>query len=175
MTKRKAVYEYYNDIVERVKNVVDREKNQAINKLNIIETAFDDDDIDSDDILALCTGIDNLSKDLNAVQISFSNVKTDLVKKNPVKIAEAIQIARDAKDESDFLNSLLLFSNDPLGTIEPLINMLESLTIMLNGLNNKIQNKEKEMSGSGTNWEETNYSEQLQALNTLENCFGGNN
>ena len=53
--------------------------------------------------------------------------------------------------------------------------MLESLTIMLNGLNNKIQNKEKEMSGSGTNWEETNYSEQLQALNTLENCFGGNN
>ena len=175
VTKRKAVYEYYNDIVERVKNVVDREKNQAINKLNIIETAFDDDDIDSDDILALCTGIDNLSKDLNAVQISFSNVKTDLVKKNPVKIAEAIQIARDAKDESDFLNSLLLFSNDPLGTIEPLINMLESLTIMLNGLNNKIQNKEKEMSGSGTNWEETNYSEQLQALNTLENCFGGNN
>lgn len=170
---RKEIYEYYNDFLSRIKSVVEREKYQAKFKLEIIENAFDDDEIETDDLIDICNKIGSLSNELNSVLISFNQVKTDSVKKAPAKIVEAIKLLQDIREEDDYLNVFLMFSNDPLGTISPLLELIDGLGKMLDGIEPKVSTKEIELKNNNLEVLKGDYSEQMAALDFSADKLGG--
>lgn len=170
---RKAIYEYYNELLYRIKKVAEKEKKQGSEKLEVIENTFEDDEITSEDINHLCHRIEEMKKLLNEIQISFPQVKTDVVKKTSSRIADAIKTIQSVMLEENYLNLLIAFSGDPMGTIDPLLVMIDDLSKMVYNIESKIKERECKLENDNYDMVDNDYSDQLIILDEAISNLGG--
>lgn len=124
---RRDTYSYLVDIMNRVDSVARAEIDTAKKAIQPIYDCFDDDDIEEDDIRAFLEKTNQFYKEIDDTQINIKTVSTDSVKKGIKQIAKAIGDITKVLDEDDSLTILMAFSGDPVGTIQPLLSLINKV------------------------------------------------
>ena len=138
---RKDVFVYLKDILDRIGAVTKAETDKAREILQFIYDNLkteDVDEIEEDDILDLVDKADSFYGEINATQINITVGSTVIVKKSAKQIAKAISDIDRALVEEDMLNTLMIFSSDPISILQPLVELLNRLMTDIEKLNQKL-------------------------------------
>ena len=124
---RRNPYIYLKDILDRVGTVANAELAKAKEIIEKIQSKIDWEDIDDQDILELVSQAKTFYQEVNNAQINIQIFSTDTVKKYAKQIAKAYNDICGVLDEKDVLPILMTFSTDPIGTLKPLIELIDRL------------------------------------------------
>ncbi len=125
---RKDTYSFLLDITSRIDSVTRAETDAARKAIKPIYDCFDDDDIEEEDISAFLTKTSQFYKEIDDTQINIKTASTDSVKKGIKQIAKAVNDITRVLDEDDPLTVLMAFSGDPIGTIQPLLTLINQVS-----------------------------------------------
>ncbi len=170
---RKDIYEYYNNIISRLKEVVADERQEGLDKLNRIYECFDDDEFEKEDIDDFCDDIITLMNRINEVQINVGTIDVTAVKNSSAKITEAIRSIEKSRKTEHIIDTLFCYSKNPILTIKKLINLIADLDKCLAKLKPKVEQLERTLYKDGNTSTESDYSEQFEILDESINLFGG--
>ena len=140
---RKEIFLNYSEIMDRLEKVLTKEKETALAKVDIITSCFDEEDIESDDIIDFCNDIDKLMSDVQKIPLYVPIVETQHVKKNAGKIEIAIKNILKSKDEDNVIDILFCYSNDPILAINRLVTLISDLENCLDKIDFKLKPKEE--------------------------------
>ena len=166
--ERKSIYEIYIDTKRKSEIVAKNEKEKAIQYVNMIYDAFEDDDIDENDIEDFIASVDQLYSTMNDLHINIPFVDVRNLKRNSKKIANGIQLIQDAVKEKNILKQLMIFSQDPINMIEPLIQLINNLDKVVARFEEKIEKKELELKINDSEINNENYTAILDRLDQSE-------
>lgn len=162
---RKDTYVFLNDIVNRIENVANAEVDIAKKAIQIVYTCFDDDEVDEEDIDALLIKVNQFYKEIDETQINIKAVAIDGVKKAIKQIAKAIGDITRVLDEDDPLTILMAFSGDPVGVIQPLIELIKQVEKDISETNKQISSRKSLLGNSETDGESgTHYKTELSVI-----------
>ena len=162
---RKDTYAFLNDIVSRIENVVNAEIDIAKKEIQIVYDCFDDDEVEEEDIDALLTKVNQFYKEIDETQINIKAVAVDGVKKAIKQIAKAIGDITKVLDEDDPLTILMAFSGDPVGVIQPLIELIKQVEKDISEANKQISSRKSLLGNSETDEESgTHYKTELSVI-----------
>jgi hypothetical protein len=116
------------DITSRINSVARAEIQVAKKAIQPIYDCFDDDDIEEEDIGAFLTKVNQFYKEIDDTQINIKTTSTDSVKKGLKQIAKAVGDITKVLDEDDPLTILMAFSGDPIGIIQPLLDLINQVS-----------------------------------------------
>lgn len=170
---RKEIYEYYNGILTRLKEVVAEEREEGLENINKIYECFDDDEFEKEDIDDFCEDITTLMNRINEAQINIGTIDVTAVKNSSAKIVEAIHSIEKSRDTKHVIDTLFCYSKNPILTIKKLINLITDLEKCLSKLQPKVEQLERTLYKDGSVSEEPDYSEQYAILDDAINLFGG--
>ena len=125
---RKDTYSFLMDITSRIDSVARAEIQVAKKAIQPIYDCFDDDDIEEEDIGAFLTKVNQFYKEIDDTQINIKTTSTDSVKKGLKQIAKAVGDITKVLDEEDPLTILMAFSGDPIGIIQPLLDLINQVS-----------------------------------------------
>lgn len=125
---RKDTYSFLMDITSRIDSVARAEIQVAKKAIQPIYDCFDDDDIEEEDIGAFLTKVNQFYKEIDDTQINIKTTSTDSVKKGLKQIAKAVGDITKVLDEDDPLTILMAFSGDPIGIIQPLLDLINQVS-----------------------------------------------
>lgn len=170
---RKDTYSFFIDITSRVDSVAHAEVEMAKKAIQPIYDCFNDDDVEEDDISALLMKVNQFYKEIDETQINIKTASTDAVKKGIKLIAKAIGDINRVLDEDDSLTVLMAFSGDPIGTIQPLLTLINQVSSDITEVEKQIDNRKNklDMSGSSEN-DENYYGEELAIIESDLNLLG---
>ena len=164
---RKDTYAFYSDITSRIESVVNAEISIAKKAIQPIYDCFDDDEIEDDDINALIARINTFYTEIDATQINIKTVSTDEVKKSAKQISKAIKDIGNALEEDDQLTILMAFSSDPVGTIQPLISLINQVSTDIAETDKQISIRMSVLGFSG--YEQENADRYSAEIGAIEN------
>ena len=93
------------------------------------------------------------------------------IKKSCQKIADGIELIKSAEKENDSLKQLMIFSQDPISMIEPLITLIQDLKKVVERFDDKLTSKESEYKIIESELENENYSSILNDLEQSEKLW----
>lgn len=162
---RKDTYSFLNDIVSRIENVANAEIDIAKKAIQIVYDCFDDDEVEEEDIDALLIKVNQFYKEIDETQINIKAVAVDGVKKAIKQIAKAIGDITRVLDEDDPLTILMAFSGDPVGVIQPLIELIKQVEKDISEANKQISSRKSLLGNSETDEESgTHYKTELSVI-----------
>ena len=153
---RRDVFSYLKDIYDRINAVSRAEVDRARSAIQIIYDHFESDDIDEDDIQDLLDTTKTFYAEINSTQINIQIPSIDLVKKTMKQTAKAISDIGQILSEEDTLNILMTFSGDPISTLQPLIDLLQTLDGDMEKLDQRLTNRRNSLGIVGENVEINN-------------------
>ncbi|KAI4449514.1 hypothetical protein C823_004043 [Eubacterium plexicaudatum ASF492] len=162
---RKDTYSFLTDITSRIDSVARAEVETAKKAIQPIYDCFDDDDVEEEDISAFLTKVNQFYKEIDNTQINIKTASTDSVKKGRKQFAKAISDITRGLDEDDPLTVLMAFSGDPIGTIQPLLALINQVSGDITKAEKQIIIRKNNLgvSGSGDN-DENHYREELSVI-----------
>lgn len=162
---RKDTYSFLTDITSRIDSVARAEVETAKKAIQPIYDCFDDDDVEEEDISAFLTKVNQFYKEIDDTQINIKTASTDSVKKGRKQFAKAISDITRGLDEDDPLTVLMAFSGDPIGTIQPLLTLINQVSGDITEAEKQIIIRKNNLgvSGSGDN-DENHYREELSVI-----------
>lgn len=126
---RKDTFSFLADITSRIDNVAQAELSKAKKVIQPIYDCFDDDEIEDEDIEAFLDKVSKFYKvAIEDTQINLKSISLDTVKKASKQISKAISDIGAAINEDDTLTLLMAFSGDPIGTLQPLLDLIEQVS-----------------------------------------------
>ena len=127
--RRRDVFGYLKDILDRRDHVAEAEKTQAQTVLDEIcgTLGMEANDIDEDDILALADKAKEFYTESNKTQLPIGFGNLEPVQKRAKQIAKALHNIAAVQGEEDSLALLMAFSSDPVAALEPLRELLRRL------------------------------------------------
>lgn len=147
---RKDAYTFLGDIEDRIDSVARAEVELGREKVQRIYDAFGDDEIEEDDIIEFLDRAKKFFAEANKAQINVKECALESTKKASI-MAKAISDIGSVLDEEDPLEIIMAFSNDPVSSLRPLIELIEALEKEVEKANLQIANKLMEL---GTNDED---------------------
>ena len=162
---RKDTYSFLIDITSRIDSVARAEIEAAKKAIQPIFDCFDDDDIEEEDISAFLIKVNQFYKEIDDTQINIKTASTDNVKRGLKHIAKAVDDITRVLDEDDPLTILMAFSGDPIGTIQPLLTLINQVSWDNNEAEKQIAIRKRNLGGAGfDDDDETHYSEELSII-----------
>ena len=137
---RKDAYVFLNDIEERMESVAKAELELGRKKLEKIFDAFGDDEIGEDELTEFVDRAKRFFEEANKTQINVKECRLEDEKKLPT-LAKAISDISSVLDEKDPLTILMAFAGDPISTIKPLLEFIDSLENEVQKAKNQIDIK----------------------------------
>ncbi len=126
---RKDTFSFLSDITSRIGNVALAELSKAKKAIQPIYDCFDDDEIEDEDIEAFLNKVTKFYKvAIEDTQINLKSISLDAVKKASKQISKAISDIGAVINEDDTLTLLMAFSGDPIGTLQPLLDLIEQVS-----------------------------------------------
>ena len=127
--RRRDVFAYLKDILDRRDQVAEDENKQAQAALDEIcgTLGMEVADIDEDDILALADKAKEFYTESNKTQLPIGFGNLEPVRKRAKQIAKALHDIAAVQGEEDSLALLMAFSSDPVAALEPLRELLRRL------------------------------------------------
>ena len=125
--QRREIREIYEKIYTRIPKVAEAEKEKAKNLLEQVGTFLDYEDIDDEDIEDLIDKIKNFYETAsNSLVNIHGNIQLlDGIKKDAKTISVAFGEVEKGINSKDDLDTLLIFSKDPLSKIERILSILQ--------------------------------------------------
>lgn len=164
---RKDTYSFLEDITSRIDNVAKAELAAARKAIQPVYDTFDDDNIEEEDIDALLTKISAFYKEINNVQINIKTMSIDRVKKAIKQVAKAIGDISNVMDEVDPLTILMAFSGDPIGTLQPLLMLINQVTADITEAERQIRIRKSKLGSSVSEEENDNsYKEEIAVIDS---------
>ncbi len=162
---RKDTYSFLMDITSRIDRVARAEIETAKKAIQPIYDCFDDDEVEEEDISALLTKVNQFYKEIDDTQINIKTASIDTVKRGIKLIAKAISDITRALDEEDPLTVLMAFSGDPIGSIQPLLTLINQVSSDITEAEKQIANRKNKLDLSGFDEEDGNhYREELTMI-----------
>lgn len=162
---RKDTYAFLNDIVNRIENVANAEVDIAKKAIQIVYDCFDDDEVEEEDIDTLLMKVNQFYKEIDKTQINIKAFAIDGVKKAIKQIAKAIGDITRVLDEDDPLTILMAFSGDPVGVIQPLIELIKQVEKDISETNKQISSRKSLLGNIKTDEESgTHYKTELSVI-----------
>ena len=143
---RKDAYVFLNDIEERMESVAKAELELGREKLEKIFDAFGDDEIGEDELTEFVDRAKRFFEEANKTQINVKECRLEGEKKLPT-LAKAISDISSVLDEKDPLTILMAFAGDPISTIKPLLEFIDSLENEVQKAKNHIAIKKSGLMG----------------------------
>ncbi len=137
---RKDAYVFLNDIEERIESVAKEELKIGREKIEKIYDAFGDDEIGEDELSEFIRRSKKFFEEANNTQINVKECRLDGERKLST-LAKAISDISSVLDEEDTLTILMAFAGDPLTTIKPLLDFIDSLENEVIKAKNQITSK----------------------------------
>lgn len=164
--QRKDTYSFYNDIAIRIDRVAKAEVEAARKAMQPVYDCFDDE-VEETDIRNLISEINNFYDEINATQINIKAVSTENIKRKTKKITKAIREIIKAIDEKDPLTILMAFSDDPIGTLQPFITLINQLKADLDKVDKQLEKRNNKLGPIGVEEEENNlYKDEVSIIDT---------
>lgn len=167
---RRNVFLYLKEILDRVEPIAEAERARARDIYHIIQSHFDPDETDEDNIDDLIERIQDFYGEINNTRISVRFYDFDSVKKSRKRITRAIEVIREAVNIEDSLKILIAFSKDPIGDLLPLMNLYKQLEEDIKKVDEQLAQRKSKL-GKLKNSEtgETRYRNELQMI---DDCIG---
>ena len=146
MKLRKDAYVFLNDIEERMESVAKAELELGREKLEKIFDAFGDDEVGEEELTEFVERAKKFFEEANKTQINVKECRLEGEKKLPT-LAKAISDIASVLDEKDQLTILMAFSGDPIATIKPLLEFIDSLENEVLKAKNQIMSKKSGLVG----------------------------
>ncbi|MFC2282982.1 MAG: ATP-binding protein, partial [Lachnoanaerobaculum saburreum] len=143
---RKDAYVFLSDIEERMESVAKAELELGREKLEKIFDAFGDDEIGEDELTELVDRAKRFFEEANKTQINVKECRLEGEKKLHT-LAKAISDISSVLDENDPLTILMAFAGDPISTIKPLSEFIDSLKNEVQKAKNQIAIKKSGLMG----------------------------
>ena len=129
------------------------------------ESLYSDDEVEEEDIDALLIKVNQFYKEIDETQINIKVVAVDGIKKAIKQIAKAIGDITRVLDEDDPLTILMAFSGDPVGVIQPLIELIKQMEKDISEANKQISSRKSLLGNSETDEESgTHYKTELSVI-----------
>lgn len=128
---RREVYEYLKRITDRIDGVAQQEKQMGERLYARICTEIDCDELEEEDIQDFIELAENFYSEANKTQFNvFRPSILDEVKKNTLRIVQAIETVASFADEQDCLTVLMAYSGEqnPILILNQLCNLLDKLS-----------------------------------------------
>lgn len=162
---RKDTYSFLMDITSRIGSVARAEIDVAKKTIQPIYDCFDDDDVEEDDINEFLSKVNQFYKEIDDTQINIKTASTDGIKKGLKQIAKAVGDITKVLDEDEPLIVLMAFSGDPIGTIQPLVALINQVSGDIAEAEKHIINRRNNLGVSGSSEEDENhYREELSVI-----------
>lgn len=162
---RKDTYLFLTDITSRIDSVAHAEVDTAKKAIQPIYDCFDDDDVEEEDISAFITKVNQFYKEIDDTQINIKSASTDSVKKGLKQIAKAVSDITRVLGEDDPLTVLMAFSGDPIGTIQPLLALINQVSGDITEAEKQIIIRKNNLGVSGSDDDDENhYREELSVI-----------
>ncbi len=167
---RRDSREYLLKIVERIDRAVSSEKEKADKYMEKINNYFDEDDIDEEEIEDLVEDIKEFYEEVNKAQINikYDSIIIEKVKNDAKLIEKAIEVILEAKTKKNTLESLMLFSKDPIKHIETLITLLDKVISDVKIVQNEIKRRSEKLSFDNDSTADKRYSDEKNLLKENE-------
>lgn len=170
---RKDTYSFLMDITSRIDSVARAEIEAAKKAIQPIFDCFDDDDIEEEDINAFLTKVNQFYKEIDDTQINIKTASTDNVKKGLKQIAKAVGDITRVLDEDDPLTILMAFSGDPIGSIQPLLILINQVSGDSIEADKQITIRKNNLGGVGFGHDnETHYREEISVIESDYELLG---
>lgn len=163
--QRRDAYTFLNDIEERIESVAKSELENGKAKLQRIYDAFGDNEIREDELTEFISRVKKFYEEANKVQVNVKEISLDGIKKVSI-LEKAISDITAVLDEDDPLTIIMAFSGDPVTTINPLIDIIDTLETEVAKANTIIANKKAALGPDGEDSVDNNrYSAELVSIN----------
>ena len=161
----------YNYIIKYIEEVASSECEQAKIYLLAIDSylknldEYDEDEIDRDDIIYVADEAQRFYNEANNTKLSISYVDVSAIKKSAGSMASAIKRMRKGIAAKTPLDTILAFSTDPIGTIEPLVDFLKKLDNDLGNAEKRLQSREEKLGGiTGSGMSHDRFNAELNTI-----------
>lgn len=160
---RKDAYVFLNDIEERVESVAKAELELGREKLEKIFDAFGNDEIGEEELAEFVNRAKQFFEEANKTQINVKECRLEGEKKLPT-LAKAISDISSVLDEKDPLTIIMAFAGDPIATIKPLLEFIDSLENEVQKAKNQIAIKKSGLIGVDGVEEDERYIEEKKSI-----------
>lgn len=160
---RRDAYVFLNDIEGRLESVAKAELELGREKLEKIFDAFGDDEIGEEELTEFVDRAKRFFEEANKTQINVKECRLEGEKKLPT-LAKAISDISSVLDEKDPLTILMAFAGDPIATIKPLLEFIDSLENEVQKAKNQITIKKSGLMGFDGVEEDERYIEEKKNI-----------
>ncbi|QUF82106.1 ATP-binding protein [Clostridium butyricum] len=167
---RRDSREYLLKIIERVDQVNSSEKEKADKYINKINGYFDKEEIYEDDINDLVDDIIDFYDEANKAQINikYDDIIIEKVKNDAILIEKAIETISEVKTKKNTIESLMLFSKDPIKHLETLTTLLDKVDSDVRIVQNEIKRRSENLSINNSGVSNKRYSDEKALLKENE-------
>lgn len=168
-------YKHLKEVLERVGSVAAAELTKSHTLLELIQTMLEwDDEIDEDDVIDLVTDAKKFYQEINDSKINVQVYPTDEVKKRAKAIAKAYNDIAGIQGEKNTLNILMTFASDPIGVLQPLVDLLNRLKADIDKVDVVVEKRMQQFTGeNGELMESISYANELAIISACIAVTGG--
>lgn len=159
----KDILNTYNEICNRLSDVVRAEKEKSKEDLELIKNNLNVQDLE-DEIDELIQAVNQYNSSSSKVAMHVGYVETNLLTQKKRKICFAINRLLEVEQAENDIDALLLYSSDPLSTIQPLIDVLKKLLSTLETAKPKISDKKAKLEDTVSLNSENHYKDEKEWL-----------
>lgn len=159
----KDILNTYNEISNRLSDVVKAEKEKSKEDLELIKNNLNVQELE-DEIDELIQGVNQYKKSAEDASIHVDYIDTASLDKKRKQICFAVNRLLEAEQVENNIDALLLYSSDPLLTIQPLIKVLKEILKVLETSNLKINNKKVRLESTVSLNSENHYKDEKEWL-----------
>ena len=159
----KDILNIYNEISNRLSDVVKAEKEKSKEDLELIKNNLNVQELE-DEIDELIQGVKQYKKSAEDASIHVDYIDTTSLDKKRKQICFAVNRLLEAEQVENNIDALLLYSSDPLLTIQPLIEVLKKMLKVLETSNLKINDKKIRLESTVSLNSENHYKDEKEWL-----------
>lgn len=159
----KDILNTYNEICNRLSDVVRAEKEKSKEDLELIRDNLNVQELE-DEIDGLIQAVNQYNSSSSKVAMHIDYVDTTLLNQKRRKICFAVNRLLEAEQAENNIDVLLLYSSDPLSTIQPLIEVLKKMLKVLETANPKISDKKARLESTVSLNSENHYKDEKEWL-----------
>ena len=166
----KDILNTYNEICNRLSDVVKAEKEKSKEDLELIKNNLNVQELE-DEIGELIQVVNQYNSSSSKVAMHIGYVETNSLTQKKRKICFAVNRLLEAEQAENEIDALLLYSSDPLTTIQPLIEVLKKMLSTLETANPKISDKKANLESTVSLNSENHYKDEKEWLKECDQIF----
>lgn len=166
----KDILNTYNEICNKLSDVVNAEKEKSKEDLELIKNNLNVQELE-DEIDKLIQAVNQYKKLADDASIRVDYIDTTLLNKKRKLICFAVNRLLEAEQAENDIDVLLLYSSDPLSTIQPLIKVLKKMLKVLEIASPKINDKKAKLESTVSLNSENHYKDEKEWLKECDQIF----